>query len=151
MTERRQAVSDRRLARRGGRRQDDHAGKPVVLITDDHTDSRDLLATVLQEVGVTVAEAPTGQEALRRAMADPLPSLILMDLSLPDVHGADVVRALKAHPRTRDIPVVALTASVTPADKAAAREAGCAAFLEKPVMPDEVISLARRLLAGTGL
>ena len=148
--DRRTSHLDRRVSRRGGRRQPDHSGRSVVLIVDDHVDSRELLATVLQDVGVTVAEAGTGQEALARLAADPLPALVLVDLALPDCHGTDVVREIKRAPETRHIPVVALSASVQPSDKEAAAQAGCVAFIEKPLMPDDVIDLVRRLLSGAG-
>ena len=139
---------ERRLVPRGGRRDADYEGRPLVLVVDDHVDSRDLMAAVLQEVGVVIAEAGTGAAALERAAASPRPALIMIDLSLPDCHGTAVVRALKADAAARDIPVVALSASVMPSDKDAAAEAGCAAFIEKPFMPDDVVALVRRLLAG---
>jgi CheY-like chemotaxis protein len=135
------------MAGRGGRRRADYAGRPVVLIVDDHVDSRELLSTILQEIGVSVAEAGTGHEALRRVASMPPPRLILLDLSLPDCHGTEVVQALKQAPATRDIPIVALSASVMPSDKERAAQAGCAAFLEKPALPDDVIEVVRRLLA----
>ena len=119
-----------------------------MLIVDDHVGSRDLLATVLQELGVTIAEAGTGAEALERLGTAPLPSLILVDLALPDCHGSEVVRALKAHAATRDIPVVALSAAVTAQDKARATSAGCVGFIEKPLLPDNVIALVRRVLSA---
>lgn len=148
LVERRTFPADRRAAPRGGRRRIDHTGRPVVLIVDGHVDSRDLLATVLQELGVTIAEASTGAEALDRLGTTPLPSLILIDLALPDGHGSDIVRALKADAATRDIPVVALSAAVTAQDKARATNAGCVAFIEKPLLPDNVIALVRRVLSA---
>jgi two-component system cell cycle response regulator DivK len=146
--ERRTFPADRRAAPRGGRRRVDHTGRPVVLIVDDHVDSRDLLATILQELGVTISEAGTGAEAFGRLGTTPLPSLILIDLALPDCHGSDIVRALKADAATRDIPVVALSAAVTTQEKARATNAGCVAFIEKPLLPDNVIALVRRVLSA---
>jgi two-component system, cell cycle response regulator DivK len=119
-----------------------------VLIVDDHVDSRDLMTAVLQELGVTIAEAGTGADALRRASQHPVPALVMVDLLLPDCHGTDVARALKAAGSTRDIPVITLSASVTASDKDAAAAAGCAAFIEKPFVPDEVVAIVRRLLTG---
>lgn len=135
---------------RGGRRPPDYTGRPVVLIVDDHVDSRELLATVLQDVGVTVAEAGTAAEALARVERHPPVRLILIDLGLPDLDGAQVVEALKQNPETERIPIVALSASVMPSDKARAANAGCVAFIEKPLMPDDVTRLVRRILEGVG-
>ena len=140
---------ERRLVLRGGRREADYEGRPVVLVVDDHVDSRDLMAAVLQEVGVAIAEAGTGAGALERVAMEPRPSLIMIDLSLPDRHGTEVVKAFKADPAVRHIPVVALTASVMPSDKDAAAAAGCAAFIEKPVLPDTVVALVKKFLAQT--
>src|SRR5690349_5693119 len=90
--ERRTLATDRRVTARGGRRFGDNRGRPIVLLIDDHVDSRELLATVLQDVGVSLAEAGTGKQALERMRRAPLPSLVLMDLSLPDCHGTEIVR-----------------------------------------------------------
>ena len=143
----RRLSTERRLVPRGGRRDADYSGRPVVLVVDDHVDSRDLMAAVLQEVGVVIAEAGTGADALKRATLEPRPALIMIDLALPDCHGTEVVRRLKSDPDTRDIPIVALSASVRASDKEAAATAGCAAFIEKPVLPDSVVILVRKLLA----
>ena len=147
MAERR-VTPERRLVSRGGRRDRDHEGRPIVLVVDDHVDSRDLMAAVLQEVGVAIAEAGTGAAALERVAMEPRPSLIMIDLSLPDRHGTEVVKALKADAAVRHIPVIALSASVMASDKDAAAAAGCAAFIEKPVLPDEVVAMVKRLLAN---
>ena len=149
MVERRTSP-DRRQVHRGGRREDDHAGRPVILVVDDHADSRELVAAVLLGDGIAVAEAATGSEALLRAWSKPHPHLVLIDLSLPDCHGTDVVRMLKQDARTRDIPVVALSASVMAADKERAAAAGCAEFIEKPVIPDTLIDVIRRVLGAAG-
>ena len=146
--ERRSPPPERRATPRGGRRAADHEGRPVALIVDDHGDSRELLAAILQDAGVTTTEAGNGRDALARMAEHPTPSVILIDLSLPDLHGTEVVRLLKADPRTAGIPIVGLSASVMAADKQGALDAGCVTFLEKPLMPDDVVALVRRLLRG---
>ena len=146
----RRFTPERRAVSRGGRRVAERRGRPIVLIVDDHVDSRELLATVLQQADVLVAEAGTGQEAAARIAGYPPPNLILIDLALPDCHGTAIVRMVKENERTRDIPVVALSASVMAADKEGARQAGCLAFIEKPVMPDHVLSIVCRLLSIAG-
>lgn len=120
-----------------------------MLVVDDHVDSRDLMAAVLQELGVAIAEAGTAAGALERVAMEPRPALIMIDLSLPDRHGTEVVKAFKADQAIRHIPVVALSASVMVSDKEAAAAAGCAAFIEKPILPDTVVALVKRLLAQT--
>ena len=120
----------------------------MVLVVDDHNDSRELIAAVLQDAGVAIAEAATGRDGLARACSLPTPRLVLIDLSLPDVHGTEVVRRLKEDVLTAHIPVVALSASVMAADKERAAQAGCAAFIEKPFIPDDVVAMVRRVLDG---
>jgi two-component system, cell cycle response regulator DivK len=142
----RRTSPERRQTPRGGRRDGDHAGRAVVLVVDDHADSRELVAAVLQELGTAIVEAANGREALTRAIDLPTPDLVLIDLSLPDCHGTDVVRKLKGDERTAHIPVVALSALVMAADKARAAASGCVEFIEKPVRPDHVVSVVRRLL-----
>ena len=117
---------------------------------DDHADSRELVAAVLQELGIAIIEAGSGREALTRALALPTPHLVLIDLALPDCHGTDVVRTLKQDRRTSHVPVVALSASVMAADKARAAEAGCVEFIEKPVTPEHVVAVVRRVLDAAG-
>ena len=103
---------------------------------------------MLQDIGVSIAEAATGGDALMRAWSKPHPHLVLIDLSLPDCHGTDVVRTLKQDPRTSDVPIVALSASVMATDKERAAEAGCVEFIEKPVIPDTLIAVVRRVLGA---
>ena len=118
----------------------------MVLVVDDHDDSRELMVAVLLDIGVAIAEAATGREALARASSRPTPHLVLIDLALPDFHGTEVVRRLKEDVLTAHIPVVALSASVMAADKERAANAGCSAFIEKPVTPDRVVAIVRRTL-----
>ena len=105
---------------------------------------------MLLDLDVAVAEAATGADALRRAWSKPYPHLVLIDLALPDCHGTDVARTLKQDQRSSGIPLVALSASVMAADKEHAAKAGCAEFIEKPVIPDTVIAVVRRVLGTAG-
>lgn len=148
MRERRLWPAKRRIALRGGRRQPDYAGLPIILIIDEDVHSRELVATVLQEIGVSILEAVDVREALERAVAEPRPHLILIDLHLSDGSALDVVRALKRDRRSRHIPIAALGREISAPERQAATIAGCAAFIDEPVLPDDVVALARRLLAG---
>ena len=69
----RRSSPERRLVPRGGRREADYEGRPLVLVVDDHVDSRDLMAAVLQELGVAIAEAGTAAGALERVAMEPRP------------------------------------------------------------------------------
>jgi CheY-like chemotaxis protein len=94
-----------------------------------------------------VATAVDGLEALDKAFAL-LPDVILMDLSLPGIDGWEATRRLKQDARTREIPVVALTAHALPSAHERAKEAGCDSVVTKPCLPKDLEAEVRRQLAG---
>ena len=118
---------------------------PLVLVVDDFQDNREMFAEFLSLSGCRVAEATTGREAIDRAF-ELLPDVILMDLSLPELDGWEATRQLKNDPRTRHIPVVALTGHALADHSREAREAGCDAFLTKPCLPEVLVVEIRKML-----
>ena len=90
-------------------------------------------------------EATTGADALRLAQSEN-PSLILMDVRLPDIDGWAVTRLLKDDPATRHIGILAFTAHALPADREASRKAGCDGYLAKPVEPLRLVQEVARFL-----
>ena len=88
---------------------------PKILLVDDELDVLKVLAKELRAVGYEVMTASTGREGIKQAQ-DILPDLILMDLLLPDIGGAEAVKILKASPELKKTPVIFLTAMVTPAE-----------------------------------
>jgi CheY-like chemotaxis protein len=114
---------------------------PHILIVDDFADSREMYGYLLSEQGFQVASAADGQEGLDKA-AQIRPDVILMDLSLPDMDGWEVIRRLKDAEKTKHIPVILLTAYDLPPTPMA----GCAGVLIKPCRPDKMIAEIRRLL-----
>ena len=115
-----------------------------VLIVDDDDRNRKLATDVLEAAGFTTLGADRGMEAIALAAAE-LPDVILMDLRLPDIDGAEATRRLHSDPRTADIPVVALSAMpLHPADDWPL-EAGFAGYVVKPIDIDELPDLVRRL------
>jgi two-component system, cell cycle response regulator DivK len=108
------------------------AGPGRVLVVDDHDISLKLLERVLELEGREVRAADS-LAAAARALAEEQPALIVLDLNLPDGSGLDLTRKLKSEPRTASIPIVACTAAVRPADEDEALEAGCDAFVAKPI------------------
>jgi two-component system, cell cycle response regulator DivK len=103
-----------------------------VLVVDDHDLNRKLLERLLELDGHQVRCAES-LAAAEEAIADQPPAMIVLDLNLPDGSGLDLTRRLKSEPRTAAIPIVACTAAVMPADEDLAREAGCDAFVAKPI------------------
>jgi two-component system, cell cycle response regulator DivK len=113
----------------------------VVLIVDDNEKNRKLAADVLSSAGFETLEAGTGAEGLALA-ADRVPDVILMDLRLPDMDGAEAARTLQDDERTARIPVVAMSALPLEGRGEWLGTAGFAGSLEKPIrvgtFPDEV-------------
>lgn len=108
------------------------AGRPVVLIVDDNEKNLRLARDVLRAAGFETCEATTGAEGIALATAR-LPDLILMDLRLPDMNGADAAQTLRAEPRTTQIPIVALSALPLENESDRLVAAGFSGCLEKPI------------------
>lgn len=117
---------------------------PLVLIVDDATDNREGYVQYLQFCGFRTVEASTGEEALSEARLRK-PDVILLDMRLPRISGADVTRTLRASGFAAT-PIIALSASVFESDVAAATDSGCDLFLAKPCLPEVVVAEIRRLL-----
>jgi CheY-like chemotaxis protein len=114
---------------------------PVVLIVDDHEDTREMYVEFLAAMGHAPRAARTCAEALALVASAALDAIVL-DRRLPDGDGADVCRTLKADARTRVIPVVMLSGRVEEG------VSGADAYLMKPVMPDDLFKVLQRLLAS---
>src|SRR6185369_12102889 len=92
------------------------ATEPSVLIVDDDEISRYLLRNIVAESPVKIKEAPNGQEGLRLA-GERHPSLIFLDLVMPDLSGIEVLERLRSAPALRDIPVVVHTSKILTEDE----------------------------------
>ena len=113
----------------GGARSD----MPRILVVDDDVDAADALASLLQSAGRGDARvAYTGATALALAL-EFVPTVLLLDLDLPDMSGYDVARHLSQHPQLQDLRLIALTASGEHPGRELAREAGIERYLIKPV------------------
>ena len=105
---------------------------PSILLVEDNEMTRDMLSRRLQRKGYSVLIAVDGEQGLATAYSE-MPDLILMDISLPFIDGYEVTRRLKANPRTKHIPVIALTAHALLTDRDKAMRAGCNDYDTKPV------------------
>ena len=103
-----------------------------MLVVEDIPVNLMLTEAVLAAAGYRVSSAGTAEEALRR-LDEERPAVILMDVQLPGEDGLSLTRRLKADPRTAAIPVIALTAHAMKGDQEAAEEAGCDAYISKPI------------------
>jgi two-component system phosphate regulon response regulator PhoB len=113
-----------------------------VLVVDDEPDVRMLLRTNLRAGGFDVLEASNGAEGLAIAKHE-LPTVIILDLMMPEMNGIDVCRALRKHPPTSRIPILMLTAKTTEEDKVSGFEVGADDYVTKPFSPREVVLRVR--------
>ena len=111
----------------------DARGMPRILIVDDDVDAADALASLLQAAGYgDTRVAYTGAMALTLAV-EFVPTVLLVDLDLPDMSGYDVARHLAQHPQLQNLRLIALTANSEHPGREVAREAGIERYLIKPV------------------
>lgn len=123
-----------------------------VLVADDDADVRALLAGHLRQAGYDVVEATDGAEAVALARRTS-PGLVLMDLRMPNMDGLAALRALRAEPTTRNLPVIMMTASPGMLDESRTAMAalGGARLLAKPCTAEELAATITRSLAeGAG-
>jgi CheY-like chemotaxis protein len=112
-----------------------------ILVVEDNERNLKLVRDVLQYAGYDVLAARSGEQGVALAR-ERLPDLVLMDLQLPEMDGAEALRRLRADPLTRAIPVVAVTAFAMKDDRERALDAGFDSYIEKPIsvraLPDQV-------------
>jgi CheY-like chemotaxis protein len=118
---------------------------PRVLVVEDSLVNLELVIALLEQEGCQVLTAECAEAALRLAGLE-RPDLILMDLQLPGMTGYEATQKLKADPATAAIPVVALTAQAMRGDEARGRQAGCDAYLTKPLEGRILRETLRRFL-----
>ena len=113
-----------------------------VLLIDDDVELMRLLAQVFAREGIALRNATTGSAGLDAL--SPLPSLVLLDLMLPDMHGKEVFRRLRE--RMPELPVIMLTAKGDPVDRVIGLELGADDYVPKPFDPRELIARVRTVL-----
>ena len=104
----------------------------TILVVEDNMLNLELISDLLEVHGYRVLKATAGAEALKQSQSEH-PDLILMDIQLPGLDGLTITGILKDDPGTRDIPVIALTAHAMRGDEEKALQAGCNAYISKPI------------------
>ena len=123
--------------------------RPLVLVVDDEESYRQALASGLTREGFAVEAAGDGHEALR-LFHRVHPDLVLLDVMLPGASGLTVLEQVRRGSRSRDIPVLVISAFSAESDQRAARSAGASGFLKKPFDPEELKLLVEDLLGARG-
>ncbi|MBT4900477.1 MAG: response regulator [Verrucomicrobia bacterium] len=120
-----------------------------ILVVDDEPDVLELVVYHLEKEAYRVDVADTGDKALKMAREN-LPSLLVLDLMLPGINGLEICRLLKRDPKTRDIPILMLTARAAEEDRIKGLELGAHDYVTKPFSPRELVLRIKNLLRLTG-
>jgi two-component system, cell cycle response regulator DivK len=118
-----------------------------LLIVDDNAINLKLARVLLQSEGYTVYTATDAEVAIR-VLGSVKPRIILMDLQLPGMDGLELTRRLKANAATREIVIIAVTASAMKGDEERARAAGCDGYVAKPIDIESLPKLIARHLVS---
>jgi DNA-binding response OmpR family regulator len=113
--------------------------KPLVLIVDDNPQNLQVLGSILSKNGYEPVVFLNGSDALAFLQQEP-PSLVLLDVIMPEMDGYDVCRQIKSHPSTENIPVIFLTAKAQTQDLVQGFECGAVDYITKPFNSLELLS-----------
>jgi CheY-like chemotaxis protein len=116
-----------------------------ILVIEDNEHNMYLTRFILENGGYTVIEARSGEEGIMRAEAD-IPSLILLDIQLPEMDGYSVARKLRVNSALARVPIIAVTSYAMVGDRERVLDAGCSGYIEKPINPETFITQIREFL-----
>jgi two-component system cell cycle response regulator DivK len=119
----------------------------LILHIEDNPSNRKALRHILRMTNYRLIEAEDGQEGID-LLEKETPDLILTDIQLPRLSGYDVTRRIKADPRFKHIPVVAVTSYGLSGDDAKAKEAGCDDYVSKPYRPQVLLDYLEKYLGA---
>ncbi len=120
----------------------------LILIIEDNEKNRKLERDILQFYGYRTIEADTAEDGITLAQATP-PALVLMDIQLPGMSGIEALHYLRADPRTRAIPVIAVTASAMTHDRQQIMAAGFDGYQAKPIDVTQIVAAVRQAVERT--
>ncbi len=120
--------------------------KPKIAVVEDNLDNRLLVQAILEDQ-YEISEYETGMEVLDR-LADNIPDLVLLDISLPGMDGTEVLQWVRSQELLSELPVIALTAHAMSGDREKYLEMGFDEYVTKPIVDEEVlVGAIERLLA----
>jgi DNA-binding response OmpR family regulator len=122
---------------------------PLILVAEDERDIRELIVITLQIAGFRVVDVPNGEEAVKKA-TEITPDLILMDVRMPKVTGFEACKVLKREEKTKDIPIIFLSAKGQEGEISTGLELGAEEYFLKPFAPDDLIRRVNKILTKYG-
>lgn len=117
----------------------------TILIVDDSSALREMVAGLLVDAGMTILEAKDGVEA-QKTLNGNVPDLVILDIVMPHMNGYELCRWIKNNPGTKDLPVVICTSKGEEFDRYWGMKQGADAYIAKPFRPDEMVETVKQLL-----
>ncbi len=114
------------------------------MTVDDSRTMRDMVAFTLRGAGFEVTQAEDGKQALTMLASTPV-DVVITDLNMPVMDGVTLIRALRADPKFRALPILMLTTESDPTKKAEGRTAGATGWLVKPFNPEKLVDVVKRV------
>lgn len=116
-----------------------------ILLIEDNQFNREIASLSLKKAGFVVIEAENGREGLEALQAE-RPDLVVLDLSLPDISGWDIIKKIREDESSPPVPVIVLTAHAMVGDREKAIRMGCSSYLTKPCLPEKLVDEVRSFL-----
>ena len=125
------------------------SGRPLILVVDDNSVNRTLVADIIKAKGFRVAKADSAKAGFDLVVAL-RPALVLMDINMPGTSGLEAVRVLRSYPEpdVAATPIITLSALARPSDRADSLAAGASDYLPRPSSIHEMLAAIERLLAN---
>ena len=121
---------------------------PTALVIEDNENNMELITFILEAHGYTTLRAMTGSEGIAMALSA-APDFVLLDIQLPDMDGAEALKAIRATDIGRDMPVIAVTSYAMSGDRDRLLASGCSGYIEKPIDPLLIINQVQGILEGS--
>jgi two-component system, cell cycle response regulator DivK len=121
-----------------------------VLIVEDNELNLKLFRDLLEAHDLSVMETRNGAEAMVLAERYQ-PNIIIMDIQLPEISGVDLIREMKANPKIKDIPIIAVTAFAMKEDEDRIMASGCQAYVSKPIAIDTFVGTIQKYIGNVEL
>ncbi len=117
----------------------------TIMTVDDSASVRQMVTFTLRDAGYTVVEACDGKDALGKVEGQPL-NMVITDLNMPNLDGIGLIRALRAHPACKFIPIIMLTTESQAERKQEGKAAGATGWIVKPFKPEQLIAVVKKVL-----
>ncbi|MDH5327067.1 MAG: response regulator [Gammaproteobacteria bacterium] len=116
-----------------------------VLIIEDNDNNMELITFILEASGYETLRALTGKEGIELARTAG-PDLVILDIQLPDIDGAEVLKSIRQFRDGKSLPVIAMTSYAMAGDRESLLQIGCSGYIEKPIDPDRVVGQIHKIL-----